>query len=142
MEELGLHDLGDHPEIWKFIFTITAGIANITGALRRDSMIDLVKLLRTQPAAIHTNREDMELELKESLHYIFDALLPFLSVSSPQPTTSVTAANVQLGFRSFSSSSTSHGVLRIARSCSSTGIDRIVRRSDWTITQFQRRVLR
>ncbi len=78
--EFEMKETMHEPKLWTYIDSLCIEIKRVTEAVVRDqNMVTL--MLKWKPTKIHESNEDKEHELMETLHYIFDAVFPFLQVA-------------------------------------------------------------
>ena len=76
-----LKEMTEDPKLWTFFDSLTKEMENVTRRVKTEKFL-CRRLLKTQPGRIHKHKSDLVHELQETLHYIFDAVLPFLNVCS------------------------------------------------------------
>ena len=74
-----MKELAHEPKLWTYIDNLCAELKEITSQVLDDPVF-AKNLLKWRPTKVHLNKHDKEHELKESLHYVFDGVLPFLNV--------------------------------------------------------------
>ena len=71
--------LSHEPKLWTFLHMLSKTLQQLSIDVKVD--LNLAKsLLKARPLRIHISKQNINHELHESLHYIFDAVLPFLAV--------------------------------------------------------------